>query len=291
MTDATFWTRKWLGLKVRWTERLSPLSLSVPCRWLRRPTRIAGEKLCLLVIYAPDGMVSEHSLVQARAWKAQGFRVIVAAVCNALDSLAGGEQLSFCDGVMVRLNQGYDFGAWASAIVQLPELREAGLLAIANDSIYGPFAGFNRMLERVDACDADVIGAVESLQVRHHFQSFLIFFKGRALRSRTFWRFWRSVRTVEKRIVIYRYELKLRDRMAAGGLRCAALYPVTSDVGINPTIFQWRELIARGFPFLKVQLVRDNPLEEDIEDWPAILSGAGYDPRIVLDHLRLPQAA
>lgn len=282
----TFADLRWQGVLVRWEKWCSPSSSRIPARWVQEPALRPDEEVCLFVAYAPDGELLEHSLVHARAWADAGFRVVIVAVTNRLEDWDSSRKPPFIAGLLVRENRGYDFGAWAAAINGLlPQLRAAKLVVMVNDSVYGPLAGFDAMLKRARSLDADVIGSVESMQVRRHFQSFLIFFKPSAVRSRAFVQFWRRVRTIPKDLVIREYELKLCRDLERGGLRCTPLFPWQSGDPLNPSVMGWRTLLRRGFPFLKVQVLRENPFDEDLTGWEHDLSSRGYDPQIVRRHL------
>ena len=283
-------SRRWRGLQVRLREWSSRRSFKTPKTWWRYPELSPDDEVCLFVAFVPDGRFSEHSLVHARAWATEGFKVILAAVTNdpGKFQLSGADDLGFASGVMVRQNAGHDFGAWAAAFVELlPVLREAALVAMVNDSLYGPLDSFRAFLHRARGTDADVIGAVESVQFARHFQSYLIFFKPRALKSVAFSRFWRGVRDVDKGIVIRRYELRMLMRLDRAGLRSSALFPVMPGDPVNPSLFGWRTLLLRGFPFVKVTTIRADPGGESTEGWASVLRSGGYDPDIVRRHLGL----
>lgn len=268
----------------RWRSGLhSPHHLRIPNRWLSRPNLLVGSEVCLFVTYAPRNHLTEHSVILARAWAAAGFQVVVVIVTDDMSTPIDIADLGFANGILRRKNAGYDFGAWASAISLLPAIRESSLLVTTNDSIYGPLEGFSKMLARVRATEADVVGAIESLEVQPHFQSFVLFFKPKALRSLIFKTFWNSVRTFDRAQVVIWYECNLVMQFKQAGLRCAALFPAQSAE--NPTLSSWRELIVRGFPFVKVSLLRDNPLGVNIGGWEKILASRGYDPSVVARHL------
>jgi hypothetical protein len=61
---------------------------------------------------------------------------------------------------------------------------------------------------------------------------------------------------------------------------------VARRVALNPTSDLWRHLLLAGFPFIKRELLRDNPTSvEDVGDWVTIvrdIMGADADP-ILLD--------
>ena len=264
-------------------ETFTPKNTTVAVRWLRPAEILPGDEVCIFVAYAPGSNIPEHSLFHARAWADAGFRVVVVVNTNHFAEDPNASVLSFAAGVLVRENRGYDFGAWASALCKLPILKSASIVAIANDSMYGPLNSFKAMIDRARSMDADVIGATESTQVLHHFQSFLIFFKRPALRSDIFWKFWRSIRAGGRIIAVLRYELGLMRTMRRAGLRCAALFPCGDRR--NPTLARWKELVDEGFPYVKIALLRDNYYNVDLTGWENIMRTRGYDPSLPLRHL------
>jgi hypothetical protein len=67
--------------------------------------------------------------------------------------------------------------------------------------------------------------------------------------------------------------LRIRDRVAR-------------RIPLNPTADLWRQLLTTGFPFIKRELLRDNPTRvEDVGDWEEVVRNElGADPdQIVLD--------
>ncbi|OYW08998.1 MAG: lipopolysaccharide biosynthesis protein, partial [Acidiphilium sp. 37-67-22] len=70
--------------------------------------------------------------------------------------------------------------------------------------------------------------------------------------------------------------LRLRDAIAR---RCP----------LNPTSDLWRHLLLSGYPFIKRELLRDNPTRvEDIGDWADLLRDElGADPAPILADLRM----
>lgn len=186
--------------------------------------------------------------------------------------------LHFAGGILLRRNIGYDFGAWAGAIRRLHRrIAACELLAITNDSLLGPSAAFPTMLDRAEAADADLVGLTQSREITPHFQSFVVFFRRGALRSRTFARFWRSVGSGDRDHVIQNYELTLQARFAAAGLRTTALFAPANAGAENPTLRCWRELLALGFPYIKVTQLRDDPYGMPLDDWREEAARHGFD--------------
>ncbi len=269
---------------------------------------VLGPRVALFVHFDPGGIVRRHVLDYLAALRDVGLSVAFVSNSGTLsdDSMAAARALCAC--VLVRRNIGYDFGAMREALQRLGLPRpETEFVVIANDSVYGPLRPLQETLARVDFAKADLWGATESWQQRYHLQSFFLV-AGRAAMSSAAWRdFWRSVRPVRSKYwVVSRYEVGLTQQLLAAGLRCAALWPyrdlvqridtsvLTSDteapvdpfadarrihasrishaaaarLPLNPTAELWRELLQAGFPFIKRELLRDNPVRvQDIADW------------------------
>lgn len=275
------WTRRPIAKVV---ERFAPDIAEVRNHWLLHPDLGPDEEICLFVAFAPGSVIPSHSLYQARAWADAGFRVVMLVISDAFSQNPRVKIPTFASGLNVRENRGYDFGAWATALKELPEIRSASLLVLANDSLFGPLNNFETMLKRVRAMDADVIGATEGQQLGRHFQSYLLFFKGKALSSTAFWTFWANVRAGGRFVAIYRYEVELLAAMERGGLNCVSLFGGYGSE--NPTLLHWRGLIDKGFPFVKVAVFRDNPCRTDLSGWRKILSDRGYDAALVEERMR-----
>jgi hypothetical protein len=64
---------------------------------------------------------------------------------------------------------------------------------------------------------------------------------------------------------------------------------VSRRVALNPTADLWRQLLLAGFPFIKRELLRENPAEvEDVADWIELVrTKLNVDPQPILDDLRL----
>jgi hypothetical protein len=65
------------------------------------------------------------------------------------------------------------------------------------------------------------------------------------------------------------------DPVALGRAKAVKLIRDTAAARkpMNPTAELWRQLLLTGFPFLKIELLRDNPANvEDISDWRAAVS-------------------
>jgi hypothetical protein len=250
--------------------------------WLREPATLRGRRACLLACFSDRPELSPHTLRLAEAWRAEGFVVILVVATNRhADLVASVRCPDSLDGMIVRENCGYDFGSWSVAIHGVKGLRDASLLVLANDSVFGPIGSLRGIVERVAASPADVVAMTESFEKTHHFQSYLAFYKPAAIRHRAFRSFWRRCEAGDRQEIIDRFELTQWASLESGGLAVDALFRQEATDLRNPTLTRWRALIDAGFPFVKVALLRENPFDADLIGWESVLERHGYDPAIV----------
>ena len=270
------------SFKTEWSDFVGKVKrrIPTPSRWLRRPRHLPAET-CLFVTLAVNGRVPDHAIHHARAWQTAGFGVVLIVVSGDYPhlDLTG---LEFADGILIRRNRGYDFGAWADAIRRLRKhILKMSVLATANDSVFGPFASFDRLISDMRRRDDDLIGLTDSYEWKYHFQSYLLFFKQGALRAPAFWKFWLTVRPGGREFVIEYYELNLHERLTTAGLRASVLFPASPDDVTNQTLAAWPTLVDAGYPYLKAMLLRDNPYRTVLSGWRDRVAEAGYDPCMI----------
>ena len=262
---------------------------------------LSGRDVCLFVSYAPDGFLKPHVQHYLAALRQHGF-VVVAIAATDLAELTPPDLpiwLSLTDAFAMRENAGFDFGAWAAVLNTHPGIWGAASLTLANDSVFGPFDRFGEMIARIRNTSADVVSPVETLQIKRHFQSFFMTFRGAALRSAALRNFWADIRNIpDKTELIRRYEVELFSQCADAGLSIEFLFPLSGlplarsryrDIGIehlNPTHHLWKELLDAGLPFIKIELLRDNPCRVGLKGWEAEVVRRGADTDRIQTFLR-----
>ncbi len=259
-----------------------------------------GRDAALLVTHAPAGRLKPHVLPYIQQLAATGLSVLLVVIADRPLELMD-EEIKGADGIIVRDNGGYDFGAWAHAFRLYPDLFGAGLLVMTNDSVI-PTADpdmFGAMMSRVRACPADIVGLTASHEYGWHMQSYFLAFKPKALSSWGFQHFIRDLRRIDdKDEVIRTYEVPFASQMQSAGLTVQAIY--SCSYSANPTFFGWRELIEQGFPFIKLLMLRDKfgevtdqkeMLKEVRQQWPLVLKKAGFDIELVKASLRAAEIA
>ncbi len=269
-----------------------------------------GPKVVLFLHWDRDGRVRETLFDYISQLAESGRSVVFVTNAGRIEPVTEERLLTFCAGILIRRNVGYDFGGWRDAIDTLG-LPHAGTeeIIIANDSVFGPFCPLEPTLSRFDYSEADVWGLTESWQHRYHLQSYFVAFGPHAIRSPAFHEFWSHVIPApSKAYIIRRYEVGLTQTLLEAGLRLSAVWPYdmlikqvrhmeainkensdqadlnrweqTSQLQaaiarrkpLNPTSDLWRYLLLSDYPFIKRELLRDNPTRvKDIEDWKMVL--------------------
>jgi hypothetical protein len=182
------------------------------------------------------------------------------------------------------------------------------LVLFVNDSVYGPLRPLDPIVAQIDFDKADMWGATESWQVRYHLQSYFLIVGRKVLADPNWKKFWQRVRPVQsKEWVIRHYEVGLTQAVVRSRLVCHAMWSYSDLVDqvdatllesgdsetskdprvaarrshagrirhgavsrrpLNPTSDLWRQLLQLGYPFIKRQLLRENPSEVlDLGDW------------------------
>ncbi|HTU53571.1 MAG TPA: rhamnan synthesis F family protein [Acetobacteraceae bacterium] len=231
-----------------------------------------------------------------------------------------------CAGVITRRNAGFDFSAWKDALLACGLPRpDTSTLLLVNDSVYGPIRPLWPTLSAIDFAAADLWALTDSWQLRYHLQSYFLIAGPRVLQSHAWKKFWSEVRPLAmKRWVIRRFEIGLSQTMLRAGFRLHSVWPYHALLGdtlagagspagptddpllaagrrherrirqalaeglpLNPTSDLWRSLLRRGYPFLKRELLRQNPTRiADLWDWRALLAETSeIDPAVILTDL------
>ena len=266
------------GYKTRPADRRTPDCdiLDIPFEILRAPATLADRECCLFVTYAADGEVEDHVIAMLQALKQQGLVIVLVMVTEGLNQSLSPD-LDFVDGILVRINHGWDFAAWATALAVFPDAWSSRLLVLANDSVYGPTdpKGIGRLLAVARASDKDIVSLTDSYQVQRHLMSYFTMITRSGLKNAGVRAFWTGVRSNrDKSTVIHEYELRSIERWNSRGTSFEVIFPATPGSGlpVNPTLAGWRDLVARGFPFVKVQLLRDFMDTFDATGWERLFA-------------------
>jgi lipopolysaccharide biosynthesis protein len=232
------------------------------------------ERVAIIAHWAPTARVDRSASELTRAIVRNGYEVVFVSASDSAEPLEWSSERPDRVTVLRRPNVGYDFGSWATALDRYPTIAGSGQVLLVNDSLAGPFAQIDHVLEQFDRTAADVWGLTDSTQITHHLQSYCLGFQRGVLAEAPIARFWRDVRVEASRdAVIVRNEIGLSEMLRREHFVTEAAFAhwrVVSE-GMNPTINGWRRLLDLGFPFVKRQLLREPNVAPDAREVPAEL--------------------
>jgi glycosyltransferase involved in cell wall biosynthesis len=265
----------------------SPVPVTMARIVCLKTPEFSGEA-AVFVTHSPDGLIKPHVAHFISELKRGGIGVVLAIAADRPMQPIAPDLTSLLAGLFVRENKGYDFAAWAHVLQLCPELFGAPLLYFINDSNYGPLNGgkFASLLQRIRGSTADVIGLTDSYEHEWHVQSYFLAFKPVALSSIPFHRFLNSIGILgDKDAVIRTYELKLAPYLRDHGMKVEVIfdapYVPSAEYRYNRTLFNWKQLIEEGYPFIKVVALRGDHADIDATGWREIVAQEGYDASLI----------
>jgi lipopolysaccharide biosynthesis protein len=221
--------------------------------------------VCLFAHYDKDNIVDDYVLWYLRNISDLNFSIVFISAAR-LSSSEVDRLGAYCHDVILRENGGLDFGSWSAGFAKHGS-SIGGRLLLANDSVYGPVGSLAVAVKRLTSKRADFYGLVESIEIAPHLQSWFLLFEPWVLKSGEFRAiFSQPFSAMTKRQIVQNGEVGLSRRLERRGFRYEALHrndcaglPRRHDA--NHMLVFWRELLlAEGIPFLKIELLRDNPI-------------------------------
>ena len=226
----------------------------------------APQRVALLAQWSPEPTLSRSVRTLVAQLRAADFDVVLVSACESPVELEweGGRPDRVA--VLRKPNIGYDFGSWSIGLEHFPAIATAPRTLLANDSLVGPFASIQPLLDDFLTSETDTWGATDNTQHGHHLQSFFFGFHDGILADPLVERFWANVREEEvKWNIITKYEVGLSQLLWREGYTRRAMFPnhtVATELD-NPAISGWLPLLEAGFPWVKRELLFNADLEDE----------------------------
>jgi len=272
---------------------------------------INNKNLCFFSHFDADGKVADYVFFYLEYLKKNfGVDIVFTTTCQSLDGNSLNRLETICRSVILRENYSLDFGssklAWE--IYQTDLKRHYDKLIITNDSSYGPFFPFHDKVNKVYREDeVQLIGCTDSWENAYHIQSYFMLFNRLCHQSRTFIDFWDNFRYFRNKYhLIERCEVGLSQQLIEAGADIQPLFPYSDvlrklsqdrelnnrlklldrTITVNPTHHFWDHLLKDDFPFVKIELLRDNPAGLSLNKLELGLKRSEYPNNLFLDHLK-----
>lgn len=238
-----------------------------------------SEDVCLFAHFDPQAIIAPHVSHYLRQLSQCGLKIHMAF--SGHDHVPEDVQ-SFCDQLNIKVyprpNKGLDFGAWQYLIEQ-GCIENARTITFANDSVFGPFYPLPPLFKAMQDLNRDVWGMVETRERTWHLQSWFICIKREAFLLPAFQRvFALPFTSMNKKEIILHGELGLGVAIQSSQLSWASCWysqrrGIRKFIPMNPMQIDWLSVIKSHYvPFMKVELLRDNPLRIFwLYRWPSII--------------------
>jgi rhamnosyltransferase len=186
-------------------------------------------------------------------------------------------------------NKGYDFGMWKHGCEML-DLAAVDELVLVNSSVFGPLSPLDAYFAKMRDVDCDFWAMTDNTDIDWHLQSYFLVLRKKVIADGALTRFLGTVLSYRNKDQVVRsYEIGLTIFLVEHGYKSAAVVPCTaldwSNVPKrrrkNPTCFHPTRLLDLGMPFVKIELLRDNPGKVALGPVYARMRDMGYDMTMV----------
>jgi GT2 family glycosyltransferase len=237
-----------------------------------------GESVALFITHTSDGNIKPHIKKYLQSLKLVGIStILIIATDNSVINLPEDIQ-AIVDVIYCRANEGFDFAAWAHILRIRSDLYQSKVLFLLNDSVLGPVndLSFKNIINKVFESEADFIGLTENWDRGWHIQSYFLAIKERLLASNDFQDYFNAIVSYyDKEDVINEYETRMSRYFVDKGFATRALFSFPDKK--DATSYQWKTLLSKGFPFLKLRGIWAGGQCVDFSGWRKELSALGYD--------------
>lgn len=257
--------------------------------------RATDENLCIFSHFDRHSQVREYVHHYVQCLVSAGFRVIFVSTADRVGPEDRDRLEAIGVEVHTRENKGLDFGSWQYGLRKIKNKSNIDKIVLANDSVFGPLFDLNNLFRQMEKLPVDFWGITDSYEKTWHLQSYFLCFNRKVLDSEVFGGFFeKDFLSLSKQEIIAQGEVTLSQELIQAGFHGAASCPYnllvnnTNDGLHNPTHYYWDRLIEQyRCPFLKIQLLRDNPRSvTSVNSWRDVISRAtDYDILLIEDHL------
>ena len=278
------------------------------------------KRAIIFVHYDKDNLVDDYVYFYLEELqKNSSYLIFVSTVKLASETIT--KLALLCSKVLMRENVGYDFMSYKVGLESF-DYQNYDEVVICNDSVYGPLSPLKNLFKEMENNTCDFWGITDNTDISYHLQSYFLVFRKRLLQSKAFKSFWEQVKVLnDKKEIIKQYEVGLTQNLNKDGFKSSIysnfqpssmqkvsvftkkLTPtktykkiVALIIGqdklkrigkLNTTHHFWKELLTSGkMPFIKIELLRDNPMEMDIKNFEDIVHKiSDYDTQLITEHL------
>lgn len=275
------------------------------CKTLYSKAQNKKPYLCIFSQFSADGNLADYCHHYLQELHKAGCDIVVVSTSPSFSKQALSHCKPLCKAVLHRSNDGRDLYSYKVGFdFSQTELTHYDKVIFANDSVVGPLFDLSKLINYGDDLKLDLWGAADSHAIQYHLQSYFLVFNKNVATSQCFKRYWSNIKILtNKAHIIFHYELNIAKHFKQHGYKVGALcefydlidkamqqHPENSKQlamikqrKLNPTHFLWDYMITeQQFPFIKKELILNNPLDRDLSTLPNIIKhNSQYDINLI----------
>lgn len=220
--------------------------------------------LLLYAHYNKNDAIADYVMYMIKKLQDVGIDIIFLSSSDVRDATAKKRLSQYVNEFILVPNIGYDFYLWKIGISEFWDIfPRYNKLILLNSSVLGPMFRFNKFLNALDYLKKDLVGATDNYEKQYHLQSYFLYFSHNLFSSPIFKTYWENLAAVNDREeVINRYEVKMTQYFLDNGYSTGSYYKQHKNR--NPTLNQPYDLLLKKMPFIKIQLLRENPYNRNL---------------------------
>lgn len=253
-------------------------------------------RLTIFAHFDSENIVDDYVIFYLKELRRVSDRIVFVST-SRLDLLQKERASAVADEVFTKDNIGYDFASWKFGL-ERSDLDKYDQLVLCNDSCYGPFESLAPIFEEMQRRGSDYWGLTKSYQYSEHLQSYFLVFNKNVFKSKTFKDFWETIVNKEFKLqIVLSYEIGLSQKLSSAGFKSDAFFRWSFRHGViffgayladflkdpwslrklfnrhmfNITHTFWHLILKEGVPFVKIELLKKNPLSIDIKELRTVL--------------------
>jgi len=231
-------------------------------------------KICIFSHFDKNNIIDDNTIFYLQKLSIIA-NIIFVSTSEKLNNNNISKLKTLCNTVIIKENNGYDFGAWKSGLNILSEnLFDYDELILCNDSVLGPLFDLEPIFNKMKKKNLDIWSITDSYEKKYHLQSFFVVYTKNSFSTSVFKDFWDNFKIyIKKGKLIKINEIQFSQMLKKSGLKIGA-YCRADDYKSDQNImhYHWRDLIKnKQCPFLKKELIRDNPKKIDITGWKDVI--------------------
>lgn len=243
-----------------------------------------SKKICVFAHFDTSNIIQDYVLFYLKALRKEGVDIVFVTTSENMESSELLKINNIVSKSIIRKNIGYDFGSWRTGFQRIEGLDSIELLILANDSVVGPVADIKNMFENMSRSKMDVWGVTDNYEIDYHVQSYFICFTRKVLKNGFVKRFFSRVKILDtKQDIINEYEVGLSQQAITEGYSVGA-YCSYEEIEqhvighgeqkdlylkrkVNSTLWFPYVLLSKfDCPFIKIELLRDNPNKIELDN-------------------------